>query len=204
MIDIIFVRHGQTQWNQEGRVQGYAPTSISETGSVQIKNLIKIIELLRPNIIFSSPIIRALESAEILSKALSLKIVSLPELTEFNVGEWYGKTVEELNLTSKSWVDFHNDPTTASPPKGEEILDFQKRVVMGIKFIIDSGKKCNIVVTHAEVIRVAICYFIGLPIRQLTSIRIDTGSLSIIKIHKDRSQLTTLNYRNINNELFNF
>jgi alpha-ribazole phosphatase len=193
MIKIALVRHGHTKWNDEERIQGHTNIGLSARGRIQIEALVSDIQSLKPDVVYSSPLVRAMESAEILAKRLGLKVIPIRQLTELDVGEWLGKTGEELK-SIKSWIDYNKNPLGTFPVNGESFSSLCNRVTQGMQVVLESGHKRIVIVTHADVIRIAICRFIGLPLEHMHSITISVGSVSLVKLHRGRSQLVALNH----------
>jgi len=100
MLRLLLVRHGESVWNEEERIQGQQDIPLSENGRRQAVALGERLRDVRIDACFSSPLKRATETAELILKASgnSLPIVTLPELMERNFGEWEGKCVAELKV----------------------------------------------------------------------------------------------------------
>jgi broad specificity phosphatase PhoE len=166
--NLILIRHGRTQWNKEQRLQGSSDYGILDeereklqADSVQIKSLVP-----KNSIIISSNLRRAIETAEIYSQTLGLKIIENPLFREFNFGEWEGKRIEEL-ISNPDHEFFLKKPITASliniPPNGEKFMFFLSRIYQGTKQLLDFNTPI-ILVNHALTIRAI--RFIGLIINE--------------------------------------
>ena len=95
---LIFIRHGQTDWNVQGKIQGSYDSELNDTGIKQAMNLSE--KLLNLNYkfskIYSSPQKRALKTAEILSKSSNVDYISVKDLQEMNMGKWEGLSWKEV------------------------------------------------------------------------------------------------------------
>lgn len=176
------VRHGNTIAGSilPGRLPGY---SLSEHGRTQIELLTKAYLLnKRFDKFLCSPVERAFETAEIISGITGARPEVHPALNEVDFGDWTGKSFEFLEELAE-WKLFHSFRSGAVIPHGESIADIQKRVIDLVLAAHHNYPEGNILfVTHAEVIRVIISHFSGLPLDNSYRVEIGTGSLSIVKL----------------------
>jgi broad specificity phosphatase PhoE len=94
--ELLLVRHGETDWNREGRWQGQADPPLNERGRVQARELAEALAGERLEAIYASDLKRAYETAEIVGERLGLPVTSDPALRETDVGSWSGLLREEL------------------------------------------------------------------------------------------------------------
>ncbi|MDR0196696.1 MAG: histidine phosphatase family protein [Oscillospiraceae bacterium] len=159
---IFAARHGQTDWNAEGRIQGITDIPLNETGRAQARGIAE--ELFSRGIseIISSPLLRAVETAEIIADQIGTdktKIVRDPRLRERNFGVYEGKLIAETDiLTLRRWSD------NAPVPRGETIRELAERVFCSVDDAVAKFKGRNILfVVHGQVIRTMLWYFNGTP-----------------------------------------
>ncbi len=122
---VILVRHGRTPWNEEGRLQGWKGESLSETGLKEVENLAGKLSGLNPEIIYSSDLARAVQTAEALALLNSWNIPHMVDsrLREINHGLWEGRKVSEMpELRNLQTVEGFR------PPGGESFRDVAARV----------------------------------------------------------------------------
>lgn len=131
MKSLLLVRHGETEWNSDGRIQGSVDVPLSEAGLAQAAALADDLagRGVRPDRVYTSDLQRSRETGRILSGRLGVKAVSAtPLLRELNCGAWEGRLIEELRRderpTYEAWLD---DPALAIP-QGESVLDLRARV----------------------------------------------------------------------------
>lgn len=150
---IYVVRHGQTDWNIEGRNQGHTDIELNQTGIAQSQKLARKLEEIRFDLVISSPLKRALKTAEI--------ICSDPILCDERIKERYNGELEGRK-DAASLVDF-SDPNDTR--YGIEPLPlFRKRISEFWDEILQRQKKKNIlVITHAGVVIYTQAYFKGEP-----------------------------------------
>src|SRR5215831_3105497 len=90
------LRHGATAWNRERRVMGRRPIPLSEEGRAQVRALTPHLEGLDISCVWTSPLVRARATAEIVAEALGVSVYDDPGLTEVDYADWEGKTFPEL------------------------------------------------------------------------------------------------------------
>ena len=94
MTTLLLVRHGETDWNRDGRWQGHSDTHLNELGRQQAERLAG--ELSDVDVVYSSDLARARETAGILAERLGLEVRLDPRLRERSFGAWEGLTVDEI------------------------------------------------------------------------------------------------------------
>ncbi len=102
MTTILLARHGETDWNRDGRFQGYADPPLNDTGRAQVAGLAAELVAVELAAVYSSPLRRAFETAELLAGPHQLTPVAVEALREVNVGSWQGPTLEEVSRASRS------------------------------------------------------------------------------------------------------
>ena len=175
MSQLILVRHGITQWNEEKRIQGRLNIPLTTKGKHQVSLLVPFLRPSKSAVVVSSPTARALESAEIIANSLGLRLVVDADFVEFDVGEWQGKTEGDLARIS-SWKTYRLDPTKADPNGGESMAHVRERVLHGFQTILEFPEDDKIIVTHGDVIRILVCYLTGRPFRGMHEIDIPLAS----------------------------
>lgn len=96
MTELLLVRHGETDWNLERRFQGHADPPLNETGRRQAKTLADELAGVRIDAIYTSDLVRARETAEIVAARVGAPVTPVAELREIDVGEWQGLTWPEI------------------------------------------------------------------------------------------------------------
>ena len=96
MIGLLLGRHGETDWNREGRWQGHADRSLNAAGQAQAAALGARIVALGPTALYSSDLVRAWETADAVARATGLTPIATPGVREVDVGDWTGYTRAEV------------------------------------------------------------------------------------------------------------
>lgn len=190
---LILIRHGETDWNIEGKYLGHTDIDLNRKGRKQIRALCKVMEKERIHKVYSSDLKRAVNSSKIIFKDFAIEKV--PELREINFGVFEGLTYEEIverhATVYKEWVD---DPFKASVPRGEQLKDFKKRVLEIFKKILkDNKNKIVAIVTHSGPIRIIVSDVMKL--KDVWKVEIDNASITIIKHANKKANVDLLNYR---------
>jgi uncharacterized phosphatase len=108
--ELLLVRHGETDWNAELRVQGHADPPLNARGREQARALVESLRGEHIDAIYSSDLARARETAEIVGAALSLEVYLDSGLREFDTGNWTGLTRDEIR--ARFGADHRHDGET--------------------------------------------------------------------------------------------
>lgn len=143
--------------------------------------------------IFSSPLERAIETAEPLGKQLGLEIKISDALTEINFGDWTGKTLEQLAPVQK-WQQWNVFRSGALIPNGELMIEVQARMVKQIQTLRTEFPDGRIALfSHGDPIRSALVYFLGMTLDYLPRIEISPASISVLTVNDFAAQVSRMN-----------
>lgn len=156
MARLLLLRHGQSTWNAEGRWQGWADAPLSPAGQVQSQAMATL--LAGTGVAFadavSSDLARSAETAAIVADLLGLgEVVVEPGLRERDVGDWSGRTTEEIELIWPGAIDAWRAGRLDRPPGGEHEPSFRARVVDAAERLARRPGGPRLVITHGGVIR---------------------------------------------------
>lgn len=134
---LILIRHGETDWNIEGRYQGQADPPINAKGREQALQLARSMRGVEIELLYSSPLRRALETAEILAAQLDLPIEIDARLQEIHQGDWQTRLRREIQaLYPELFRRWESEPWQVSPPGGESLEQVQHRVHAAVDEIL--------------------------------------------------------------------
>jgi broad specificity phosphatase PhoE len=158
---ILLARHGETDWNREGRFQGHADPPLNDTGRAQAARLAVELADVELAAVYSSPLRRALETAEVVAAAHDLTPIPLDALREVDVGSWQGLTRPEIETRFPDqfarWLDYEQGWAD-----GETYEDMSQRVVAALlELAVEHGGKQILAVTHGGPIRAAFAFANG-------------------------------------------
>lgn len=189
---LVLARHAESAWNAERRFQGRTDVGLSDSGLAQAAALARAVARRRVGAIYSSPLRRARETAEIVANERGLAVTLVNELRELSLGVWEGRTVDDVLATeAEAYRNWRERPYDCPPPEGEHIADVARRVLPVMELIVSShadGQEA-LVVSHGGVISVYLCHLLGLSPNALWQLAIGNASLSIV----DPPRVLTLN-----------
>ncbi|MDR2933843.1 MAG: histidine phosphatase family protein [Rickettsiales bacterium] len=136
--ELYIFRHGETDWNKEGRSASWSNIPLNQTGILQAENLSKVLKNIDLEIIYSSPILRALETAKIVAKNCNIKIITNDALKERNNGILVGSIIKKDFPYIYKKIGENRDYT---PPKGESLNQLKHRVINFIENIVQTSDK---------------------------------------------------------------
>lgn len=199
MTDIILARHGETEWNVEEIFRGRADIDLNETGLKQAELLAGYLSNLDITAIYSSPLKRAMNTAEMVTRHHRLNIISSPGLIDFNYGKWQGVTNREIEEKYPDlYAEWSSHPDRVTIPGGENLSDVRDRATSVIDEVIAGCEGTAVLVSHRVVIKVLICALLGLDNSRFWNIRQDNcgittfsyeNGLFILKEHNNTSFL---------------
>src|SRR5512132_4160534 len=195
---LLLIRHGENDFVKTGKLPGQsAGIHLNERGQKQAQALGEALKEVPLRAIYSSPLERAMETAEPIARARCLEIIPEPDLRDADVGRWQGKSLKSLRLTN-AWKIVQHSPSRFQFPEGESFMDLQTRIVNALEEIIKKHNKPKdvlAVVFHADPIKLAISHFLGLPLDHFQRLSCDTGSLSALYANEGGANLLKLNQR---------
>ena len=185
MTEIIIVRHGETEWNVAEIFRGRIDIDLNETVIKQAELLAEYLSKIKIDAIYSSPLKRALKTAEIIASYHKLNVNIAPGLIDFNFGNWQGLSHQEVKDKYKelyrAWI---NHPEQVKMPAGESLNNVRKRAIGVVNKVIARYTGTVVLVSHRVVNKVLICALLGL------------NNSHFWKIKQDMCGITTFTYEN--------
>ncbi len=184
-MDIVLARHGETAWNVEEVFRGRIDVELNETGIKQAQLLGAYLSDKKIEAVLSSPLKRALKTAETIAGYHKLEVEITPGLIDLDFGEWQGLPhLEVKDRYSELYQEWEHSPERVVLPGGESLDDVKKRVAGVVDEVITRYGNMVILVSHRVVNKVLICALLGLDNSHFWNIRQDTCGI------------TTFSYRN--------
>jgi len=186
-MNLYIVRHGESTWNNESRIQGHSNPALSALGRAQARLAGKRLKKESIDKIYSSPLKRSFQTAQIISKTLKLKISKEPQLKEIMLGDWEGMMPEEIdrmyNKGYQKWLE--KGPTKVSVPKAERITSFRKRIEKTFHEIVNENRGKNVVViTHGGVISAFLAHLLNADFDKVVlELYIANACMSVVSFH---------------------
>ena len=182
---IYLVRHGEAKGNFEGFFQGWLDCDLTDNGILQAKLLALQLHKKEICCVFTSPLKRARDTAEIIAeKCLIEEVIIIDELKEFNCGLWQGLTRKEVEkISPKEFFDFRYHPDKVKIPDGETLLQLQKRAMLGLEKILRYAKdKKNIcIVAHGYLNKTMLCGISKQPLNEIVNYPQGNTAINVIK-----------------------
>ena len=161
---LYIVRHGQTEWNLEQRMQGRLDSPLTDLGREQARlNGALIKSLGGVDRLWVSPSGRTMETAYIINSHTQAQLDFAEELLERDCGHWSGRTVAEIETDyPAAWAERSADPYWFQPPGGENLEDMLERANMFLEELFDLDWNAVALVTHGVMSKVVLRFFLGL------------------------------------------
>ncbi|HUP48427.1 MAG TPA: histidine phosphatase family protein [Thermoanaerobaculia bacterium] len=188
---LILVRHGETLHNANGIAQGSQDSALSDLGRDQVARLARRLVSHRPEALYSSPLPRALTTAEAIREVTGLDIQVLDDLREMNYGGWEGRSFLDVRRKEEE----HYQRWIADPafpcPGGESHNDVLER--MGRAFDRVRAARRPVLVTHGTAIRIGATLLLGAPVSTARHLAQDNASFNLFVWRADRCVLKVWN-----------
>lgn len=191
---LYLVRHGQTTWNLEGRLQGHLDSPLTQQGRVQAEKAGDALASAPISRAYASPLGRAMETAGLIVGSRNIPITPMESLKEIGLGLLEGMSLKEAEHTHPTQLTkFWNQPHTFHLDGAETVYQVQERVLGSITDISENNPgQCLLLVSHAIAIKTALAFFLGKELSEMNDV-ILPGNGSIITLQEVKGALTLLN-----------
>lgn len=185
MTRLYLVRHGETEWNKAGRIQGGIDTELSDYGLEQAHTLGRRLAREKIDVIYSSRLKRAMNTARILGEYNKCNIYEADNNHEIRLGPWEGMTIDEIRKKYDShYRVYTEDPSNFFMPGAETLLQLADRTYKAILDIVDKHLGGNILlVSHGTAIKAAMMKLLGIDLCHYKKFKIDNASITIIDFY---------------------
>jgi broad specificity phosphatase PhoE len=194
MINICLIRHGETEWNAGEIFRGRADVELNETGIKQARLLADYIKDEPLRVIYSSPLSRALKTAETIAQYHGSNVVVTPGLIDMDYGQWQGLShhavIEKYRELYEEWL---SKPHMVKLPEGESLGEVRTRVLGIVDKVIEGPGGSIALVSHRVVNKVLICALLGLDDSHFWNIKLDTCGITTFLYENKRFILTKHN-----------
>ncbi len=193
---IYLIRHGQTEWNKDRKLQGSMDIPLNETGIDQAKKLADKLKRYNIEHIYTSPLSRAFDTAQEIKKVFGCSITQLDSLKEIDFGIWQGHTVAENKAIYGGLVArWEQDPTFDAGYGIESYFSVQQRAYQTLTEIGNGVYDEVAVITHGAWIKSVICKLLHIPLSKRFCFDVGNTSFNILDYNKEHGkfQVKTLN-----------
>jgi probable phosphomutase (TIGR03848 family) len=194
MTALFLIRHAANDFTKEEKLAGWLPgVHLNDEGRQQAGQMAARMDKVKLDAIYSSPLERAVETAEYLAKPRELEIQPREGLGEIRIGQWEGRKIDDLNK-SDEWRMFQFYPSGARPPGGESGRQVQTRAVDEVEAICAAHPEGVVaIVSHADTIKAIVAHYAGVHLDLFQRIVISPASVSVIWIGPHGPRLVRLN-----------
>ncbi|MFP4481739.1 MAG: histidine phosphatase family protein [Thermovirgaceae bacterium] len=178
---VLFVRHGQTDWNLQYRYQGKADIPLNERGRKEATLLGERLKSWTPCSVYSSPLARAAETARILAASIYPRppVDFVDDLAEIDFGDWESHSVYDVaRKDPKLYAAWRADPSLVTSPGGEAFENVLARVKRALEHIFEESSGDLLIVFHGGTIRAALSILFGLPPSMVWKMRLGNCSMT--------------------------
>ncbi len=192
---IVLIRHGQTVWNRENRFRGQLDPELDEVGVQQAEATARAVAARWPVVaVYSSPLGRAMQTAEAVARAQGLVAQPLPALLDIHFGELQGLRGEDAYARwpdlVRAWVEA---PHTVRFPGGEGLDDVRQRITAGVDEVVarHTGQSVALV-SHTVANRVLLCAVLGLGNEHFWRLEQETCAINVFDVKEDGTRVLVL------------
>lgn len=183
-MNLYLVRHGETEWNREGRAQGRADVPLNDAGIAQSQALAATFASMNVSAVMSSSSRRAVHTAEAIAVPHNLDVIPEDDLLELNFGGLDGAPLRDMREMFPDFFEhWTRDPATAQFPDGGETLQqLQDRTWAVVESVARSHDAQDnvIIVSHAFALYSIMCRALGMPLSNYGRLRITPGTYSLL------------------------
>lgn len=196
-MELILIRHGETDWNKDHVFRGKKDMRLNATGILQADAVGDALADRVFEAVYSSPLKRAMVTATRVAKPHEMQVREAPDLSDINFGLWEGLTQTEVQerwpAIYKRWVE---GPSWVKFPGGEGVRRAWKRVNSGLREILFlHGTGTIVIVSHRVPIKMMTAYLMGKKRGQIHEVKHDPGAISIFEVDGVKGRPIVLNDR---------
>jgi broad specificity phosphatase PhoE len=193
-LDLILVRHGLTDWNENGRLLGRVPLPLNARGLVQADAVAAALRDAPLHAVFSSPQVRAQQTAEPIAKSHGMAVATEEALAEVWLGpRWQGKTFDEIQ-DDPDIARVFTDPSYRCDAV-EAAVDVQKRIVDFVERLRPKTTGTVALVSHGDPLRLLIAHYLSIPVAAFRSLVVSNAAVSVLRFDAAGPRVLLLNWR---------
>ncbi|MER2600000.1 MAG: MSMEG_4193 family putative phosphomutase [Caldilineales bacterium] len=193
MTDVLLVRHAANDWAGQRLAGRTAGVHLNEQGRNQAAALAERLHGWSFAALYSSPLTRALETAQAVAAPRGQVVLPEQGLIELDYGAWTGSTLAEL-AQKPEWHAVQHSPSLFSFPEGEAMAAMQQRAVAAVERLRQQHEQQTIALfSHADVIKAIVAWYAGVPFDLFQRLVIDTASVTWLHYTKSGPYLLRLN-----------
>ncbi len=196
-MNLVLVRHGETDWNKLGKFQGQNEICLNALGMAQAAETARaVVAEYKHSAVYTSPLRRTMQVAEEISRIGGKPVVGIEDLQELNLGDLEGASGEEIRVNWPGVLTaWREDPAGVSMPNGESLVELQERAWNALIEMEEAHTEEDnlIIVSHNFVIRVLVCQVLGLHLANFHRTTLSLGSISVVESDQQGHRLLSYN-----------
>lgn len=196
MLIVKLIRHGESEFNRLGIIQGHTNSPLSETGKKQAELTGKWLKANSSiSHIYTSPLKRAYQTAEIIGRFTGTPLLTVDAFKEIRLGAWEGRKISEVKEEDPENLElWFTSPLKARIEGAENLIEFQKRVVDAFLEIVSQHREGEIaIVSHGGVISAIIAHILNLDMNHIWRMKLNNASISEVTLGYKVPKVTLLN-----------
>ena len=184
---VFLVRHGITEWHTARKVLGHRDIGLNEKGLEQARAAAEALARVPIAEVLSSPLVRAVQTAEIIAEKFKVPLARDPRLADFRVGKWEGMGYDEVTASAE-YQRFLANPLSERIPGGEDLKQIRDRAVGAVEQALRDAPagESMAIITHAGIVRVVLSHYLGMNLANYHRLRAAPGSISVLSFSDDR------------------
>jgi probable phosphomutase (TIGR03848 family) len=194
MTTFLLIRHAHTLITGNGLAGRQEGHHLSEEGCAQALQLAEFLQSVPIAAVYSSPLVRACETAQIIANAHRLQVQTEARFNEIDYGHWTGQSFEALH-NDEQWQHWNRLRSLSQPSGGESMLSAQTRALSALLELHQRYREGNIaVVSHADIVKAMLAYLLGIPLDLFGRIEIAPASISAVRFYETSVSILCVNH----------
>jgi probable phosphoglycerate mutase len=193
MTTFLLIRHADNDWAGRRLASWLPGVHLNQKGKEEVVRLTARLKNVRIDAIYSSPLERALETAEPVAAQAGVPVRISEAIGEVRFGDWTGRTLLDL-AADPLWQRFTSHRSTVRIPGGELMLDLQIRMLQALEEMSRHHPGSTVAVfSHGDPIRVILMHFLGMPLDLIDRLEIATASISVVTLDDGSPRVVSIN-----------
>jgi phosphoserine phosphatase len=183
---VFLVRPGVTEWHRARKVVGHRDVPLSAEGISQATAAANALAEIPLGDVVTSPLLRAVQTAELITRRRGGAVSRDPRLIDLRVGAWEGQPYDEV-ARSAEYKQLLTSPLGTTLPGGENLLQVRDRAASAVGQALRDAPagEAIAVITHAAVCRLLLCHYLGSDLAHCTRIHVPPGSIAVLRFRED-------------------
>jgi broad specificity phosphatase PhoE len=184
-LELILIRHGETDWNKDGVFRGHMDMRMNATGIAQADATAEALKGVVFDAIYSSPLKRAMVTARRVAKPHEIEVRAAEGLTDIFFGSWQGLTEAQVEAKHPKLLrKWKENPAGVRPPGGESVKKAWKRVNSQLReLLFMHGTGTVVIVSHRVPLKMMTAYLMKRKLREIREIKHDPCAISVFRVH---------------------